>query len=444
MSTFIIRNAQVVNEGRTSAADVLVKDGLIERIAPAIEVEEVVKEVNAVGRYLLPGVIDVHVHFRQPGLTEKATIATESRAAVAGGVTSIMEMPNTKPLTVTLERLEEKFELAKGHSATNYSFYLGATNDNLEELKRADSSRMAGIKVFMGSSTGNMLVDDEQMLERIFGECDNLIATHCEVEDIIQQNLKQAKERWGDEVPFTAHPEIRSVEACYKSAEQAVALARKAGARLHILHLTTEEEIPLFEAGPAGDKLITTEVCPHFLYFSKDDYEEMEGLIKCNPAIKEAWHGQALLQALKDGRIDLVSSDHAPHLLHEKEQPYLSCPSGIPLVQHTLQALLEYVAEGELTIEQVVEKMCHNPALAYGIKDRGFVREGCAADLVLVDLKQPDEVTRENIYYKCGWSPFLGRTFSSSILRTWVNGHLAFENGHFWETDCGERLEFQR
>ncbi|MEX0968614.1 MAG: dihydroorotase [Bacteroidia bacterium] len=445
MGSTLIRNARIVNEGKTQQGDLLIRDGRIEKIADSITApSHQHKIVEAEGLCLLPGVIDNHVHFREPGVTRKANIYSESRAAVAGGVTSFMEMPNTVPNAVTLSLLEEKFALAQQKAFANYSFYLGATNDNLEEIKKADPGQICGIKVFMGSSTGNMLVDDEQTLGKIFSESPMLIATHCETEEIILRNLEQAKKRYGADIPFSAHPEIRSVEACLLSSQKAVELARKNSARLHILHLTTAEEISLFTNKiPLADKKITTEVCVHFLWFDASNYNEMGSKLKCNPAIKEARHREALMAALLENKIDIVCSDHAPHLPDEKNRPYLEAPAGIPLVQHTLPAMLEFVHQKKITLEQVVEKMCHAPAMVYQVAERGFIREGYFADLTLVDPEKPTLVEAKNIYYKCGWSPFEGEIFHGQVLKTWVNGKPVWENGTWGET-AGQRLQFNR
>ncbi|TSA29819.1 MAG: dihydroorotase [Bacteroidetes bacterium] len=454
MKGFLIQNATIVNEGRIFKGNVLVEGDKIVKITsppsppllkergPGGEVHSI-QVIDATGKYLLPGVIDDQVHFREPGLTAKGDLYTESRAAVAGGVTSFMDMPNTNPKTTTLQLLEEKNELAAGKSLANYAFFLGATNDNLEEIRKADSNRVCGVKVFMGASTGNMLVDREETLQGIFAESPLLIAVHSEDEQIIQANIRSYRERYGEEVPVEAHPLIRSAEACYRSSERAVRLAGKYGSRLHILHLSTALEVPLLDRGmPLSEKKVTGEVCVHHLWFNDRDYPRLGARIKWNPAIKSKEDQEALLAGLLDGSIDLVATDHAPHLPEEKARPYFTCPSGGPLIQHSLVAMLELHLQGKIPLESVVQKMSHNVADLYHIEKRGYIREGCQADLVLVDLHIPWEVTRENILYKCGWSPFEGTTFQSSVLSTWVNGHLAYHQGIIDESRKGERLLF--
>lgn len=442
MQDIIIRNARIVNRGRIVEGDVWVRNGRIHRVGQVGGAAA--REIDAQGKVLMPGIIDDQVHFREPGLTHKATIGTEARAAVAGGVTSFMEMPNTRPPAVTQERLEEKYALAARSSLANYSFYMGATNDNLDEVLRTDSKRVCGVKVFMGSSTGNMLVDDEQTLEALFSRCPMLIATHCEDEATIRRNLEAAIARYGEEVPVQMHPEIRSVEGCYLSSSMAVALARKHGTRLHILHISTRDELALFtNEVPLAQKRITAEVCVHHLYFDARDYDRLGNRIKCNPAIKGPEHREALLPALLDDRLDVVATDHAPHTAEEKAQPYLQAPSGLPLVQHALQVMLEFYHRGQITLERIVEKMCHAPATCFRLRDRGFIDEGYWADLVLVDLDRAVEVRPENIYYKCGWSPFEGHTFRGAVEMTLVNGHIAWHDGRFDESRKGMRLEFE-
>ncbi|MBN1199842.1 MAG: dihydroorotase [Bacteroidales bacterium] len=445
MKGFLIQNATIVNEGKIVKGDVFVEGERISGIRhPASGTPgSGIPVIDATGKFLLPGVIDDQVHFRDPGLTAKGDLSTESRAAVAGGVTSFMDMPNTIPQTTTLELLEKKFDLAAGKSLANYSFFFGATNDNLEEVKRLDPRKVCGVKVFMGASTGNMLVNQQTALEGIFSQSPVLIAIHSEDEEIVQANIRDFRERYGEDIPVEAHPLIRSAEACLRSSERAVALARKHGSRLHILHLSTALELPLLDKGmPLREKKITGEVCIHHLWFNDTDYARLGSKIKWNPAIKTREDQQALLAALLDGTIDLVATDHAPHLPEEKSRPYFTCPSGGPLIQHSLAAMLEMHLQGKIPLEVVVQKMAHNPAELYRIHKRGYIREGYFADLVLVDMKSPRTVTPENIFYKCGWSPFEGETFQSSVIATWVNGQLVYQNGKFNETHKGQRLHF--
>ncbi len=442
----LIKNAFVVNEGRTLEANVLLQNGIIEQVT----VEEIIEEhfdeiIDASGKYLLPGVIDDQVHFREPGLTHKANIYTESKAAVAGGITSFMEMPNTVPNALTQELLEDKYTIAANTSLANYSFFMGASNDNLEEVLKTNPTNVCGVKVFMGSSTGNMLVDDREVLEHIFSKCDMLIATHCEDEATIRANMAAYKEKYGEEVPIRCHPEIRSVEACYKSSSLAVELAKKYNTRLHILHISTAKELELFDNTlPLTEKRITSEACIHHMWFSDEQYDEKGTFIKWNPAVKSAADRDAIFNAMLDGRIDVIATDHAPHTKEEKENSYFKAPSGGPLVQHALVAMLEYYQQGKISLEQVVEKMCHAPAQCFQIKNRGYIRPGYAADLVLVDLDSPWEVTKDNVLYKCGWSPFEGTVFRSQVTHTFVNGHLAYCEGSFNETEKGQRLLFDR
>ncbi len=443
MGDLVIRNARIVNRGRIVEGDVWVRRGRIHRVgrvSGAVGAEE----FDAAGKVLMPGIIDDQVHFREPGLTHKATIGTEARAAVAGGVTSFMEMPNTRPPAVTHERLEEKYAIAARTSLANYSFYMGATNDNLEEVLRTDAKKVCGVKVFMGSSTGNMLVDDPGTLEALFARCPMLIATHCEDEATIRRNLEAAIARFGQEVPVQMHPEIRSVEGCYLSSSMAVALARKHGTRLHILHISTRDELELFtNEVPLAQKRITAEVCVHHLYFDARDYDRLGNRIKCNPAIKGPEHREALWPALLDDRLDVVATDHAPHTAGEKAKPYLQAPSGLPLVQHSLQVMLEFCHRGLISLEKIVEKMCHAPAVCFRLRERGFIDEGCWADLVLVDPEREVKVQPDNIRYKCGWSPFEGHTFRGAVELTLVNGHIAWRDGRFDESRKGMRLEFE-
>jgi dihydroorotase len=444
MTATLIKNIQVVNEGQIFTSDVLIKDGLIASIAPVIDnISYNHTEITGTGLHLFPGVIDDQVHFREPGLTQKADIQSEARAAVAGGVTSYMEMPNTIPQSTTQELLEEKYAIGANRSLANYSFFMGGTNDNLEELKKTDKSKVCGIKIFVGSSTGNMLVDDEKTLEAIFTECDNLIAVHSESEPIITRNLEKFKEMFGDSIPFKAHPAIRSIEACFKSTEKLVSLAKKSGTRLHVLHISTAEELALFRNDIALEKKrITAEACVHHLWFDASDYENLGGLIKCNPAIKESRHKAAILKGLLDNTLDILATDHAPHTWAEKQNPYLQCPSGLPLVQHPLLMMLDFYQQGKITLTQIADKMSHSPAVCFKLQERGYIREGYKADLVIVDLNKPNTVSKENIYYKCGWSPIEGHTFTSSIKSTFVNGYLAYHDGKLFEAQMGERLRF--
>lgn len=444
MATTLIKAATIVNEGKIAVSDLLISDGLIERIAPQISTSADA-EINAEGLYLLPGLIDDQVHFREPGLTHKADIWHESRAAVAGGTTSFMEMPNTVPNTLTQQLLQDKYEIAARQSVANYSFYMGAANDNLDEVLRTDARKVCGIKVFMGSSTGNMLVDDEYTLEGIFANSPMLIATHCEDEVTIQQNLAKYQAMHGDNLTTDMHPLIRSAEACYISSSRAVELAKKHGSRLHVLHISTAGEAELFEKDqPLAAKRITAEACVHHLWFSDADYAEKGNLIKWNPAVKTAGDRAGILQAVLDGHIDVIATDHAPHTLAEKSQPYLNAPSGGPLVQHALQALLDMHLEGKVTLEQLVQKTAHNTAICFQIDRRGFIREGYWADLVLVDLDRPYTVGKHNILSKCGWSPFEGHTFKSTITHTFVSGNLVYEQGTLLEKGSGLRLSFNR
>ena len=440
----LITHATIINEGRRFTGSVLLRDEVIEAVYGADDaLPEADRVVDATGLWLVPGVIDDQVHFRDPGLTHKGDIHTESRAAVAGGVTSVMDMPNTKPPATTLELLEAKYRLGAEKSLANYSFLLGATNDNLAELKRVDARRVAGVKLFMGSSTGNMLVDDERALAAIFAETPCLIAAHCEDEATIRRNTTHYRTLLGDDVPVACHPLIRSAEACYRSSAKAVEMAGRYGARLHVFHLSTGREMSLFDPGkPLADKRITAEVCVHHLWFSDEDYARLGSRIKCNPAIKTAADRQALRQAVAEGRIDVVATDHAPHLLAEKEGGALRAASGMPLVQHSLVAMLQLAAQGVFTVEQVVERMCHAPAVLYRIVRRGYIRPGYYADLALVNPHSPWTVSRDNILYKCGWSPFEGATFDAAVQATWVNGRLMYDRGAFDESARGMRLEF--
>ncbi len=444
----LIHQATLINEGKTIEGSVLIEGEKIKKIfydeVPKNVLAMCRQVIDARGLYLLPGVIDDQVHFREPGLTHKGDIETESRAAVAGGVTSFMDMPNTKPQTITMAALEDKFERAAQKSIANYSFYLGATNDNIDELKKADPKKVCGIKVFMGASTGNMLVDNLKSLQRIFAEVGMLIATHCEKEEIIRQNVEIFKKRFGEEIPIKYHPSIRSEEACYQSTAQAVELADKYGSRLHVLHLSTRKELSLFDVRPLEEKRITAEVCVHHLWFSDEDYARFGSRIKWNPAIKTRADREALRAGLKSGKLDIVATDHAPHLPAEKVGGCLQAASGGPLIQHSLQMMLELVNQGVYTHEFVVEKMCHAPATLFKIKDRGYIREGYFADLVLVNPGKSSTVTPPTILYKCGWSPLEGETFSHTIEKTFVNGRLVFDGGTVSREIAGKPLEFNR
>ena len=444
MSSILIKGAHVVNEGKIEVLDVLVQQGRITKIAGQIDATAD-REINADGLHLLPGLIDDQVHFREPGLTHKANIYTESRAAVAGGTTSFMEMPNTVPNTLTQRLLQDKYNIAQDSSLANYSFFMGAANDNLDEVLKTNPRDVCGIKVFMGSSTGNMLVDNQDTLENIFRNAPMLIATHCEDEATIQHNMEEFRRQYGDDLTIAMHPLIRSAEACYISSSKAVELAKKNNTRLHILHISTGRETSLFENNiPLAQKRITAEACVHHLWFSDADYAHKGNFIKWNPAVKTAQDRSMILEAVLDGRIDVIATDHAPHTIAEKEQPYAQSPSGGPLVQHALQALLDMVKAGKLTLEQIVQKTAHNTALCFQIEQRGFIREGYWADLVLVDLNKPYRVTRENVLSKCGWSPFEGHEFSATIEHTLVSGNLAYSNGNIIEVGSGHRLLFDR
>ena len=444
MSSTLIHSATIVNEGKQFVADIFINNGIIETIAPQLE-KRADNTINAEGLHLFPGCIDDQVHFREPGLTHKADIYHESRAAVAGGITSFMEMPNTVPNTLTQALLEEKYQIASNTSLANYSFYMGAGNDNLAEVLRTNPETVCGIKVFMGSSTGNMLVDNEKTLEGIFANAPMLIATHCEDEATIRSNADKFKALFGEDLTPGMHPLIRTAEACYRSSAFAVNLARKHNSRLHILHISSAIETGLFDNTiPLAQKRITAEACIHHLWFSDEDYAEKGNWIKWNPAVKTAADRDAILQAVLNDRIDVIATDHAPHTIDEKLQPYSKAPSGGPLVQHALPAMLELFHAGKISLEKIAEKMAHNPAICFQVHNRGFVREGYYADLVLADLKQSSLVERSKILSKCGWSPFEGKNFSSTITHTFVSGHLAWEKGKLNEQKMGERLIFKR
>ncbi|HKM44571.1 MAG TPA: dihydroorotase [Dysgonamonadaceae bacterium] len=443
----LIRNATIINEGASYKGSVLIKNERIVEIYTDQVPEEISNRsqiIEANNLYLIPGVIDDQVHFREPGLTHKGDIRSESRAAIAGGVTSYMEMPNTNPQTISIDAWKQKTELAHGKSFANYAFYLGATNDNLAELKKADSKNLCGIKIFMGASTGNMLVDDKKALQAIFAEVDMLIATHCEKESIIRENIEKYTKEFGEDIPIKYHPLIRSAEACYESSAEAIELADRYGARLHVLHLSTGQEMRLFDAKPLSKKKITAEVCVHHLWFTDEDYERFGSRIKWNPAVKTERDRHDLRQALLEGKLDVIATDHAPHTLEEKEGGALKAASGGPLVQHSLQMMMQLVSDNIFSKEQVVEKLCHAPAKLFGVKDRGFIREGYFADLVLVDPNKPYTVSSDNILYKCGWSPLERETLSSSINTTILNGKVVFHNGEVMGEPSGQVLEFVR
>ena len=441
----LIQNATIVNENKIFKGDILIENEIITKISSKIKPTKNIEVINAEGKYLIPGFIDDQVHFREPGLTHKANIATESRAAIAGGITTFIEMPNTVPQATTQDLLEDKFKIAAADSYANYSFMFGGTNDNLEELLKTDPKKVAGIKLFLGSSTGNMLVDNEEILEKIFSSTKMIISVHCEDEGTIKKNTAIYKEKYGDDIPLKYHPIIRSEAACYLSSSKAIELAKKTGARLHIFHLSTEKETHLFRNDiPLEEKQITAEVCIHHLWFSDKDYEEKGTHIKWNPAVKTEKDRLGLWKALLDDRIDVLATDHAPHTLDEKNNNYLNAPSGGPLVQHAIIALLEKVKEGVIPIEKAVEKMSHNPAKLFQIEKRGFIKEGYFADIVLIDMNKPQTVSKDNILYKCGWSPFEGTTFSSTITHTFVNGNLIYNNGIFNDDIKGKRVTFNR
>jgi dihydroorotase len=443
MTATVITQATVINEGQRHQQDVLIRDGLIAEIGSDLTAKAD-KVIEAPGQWLLPGMIDDQVHFRDPGLTHKGSIATESKAAVAGGTTTFMDMPNVKPATTSLEALEAKHAHAAQNAWANYSFYLGATNDNIEQVKALDPHAACGVKIFMGASTGNMLVDREVALEQIFTHSPTLITTHCEDTPMIQAQEALYREKYGEDVPMWAHPDIRCREACYKSSSFAVDLARKTGANLHVLHLTTADEMALFEPGPVAGKQITAEACTHHLWFCDEDYERLGTLIKCNPAIKSRADRDAIRQAVRDGRIDIIATDHAPHTWDEKQNRYFQAPAGLPQVQKSLVSLMELVHQGVFDLETVVQKTAHNVAIRYQIANRGFIREGYAADLVLVDPNRPHTDEPEEVLYHCGWSPWSGQRFQSSITATLVNGQLIYNQGEFAPFQPGQRLTFSR
>ncbi len=443
MKNYLIKNAQIVNRGNIEAKDIFIKNGRFVKIENHISTLEKVEEIDASGQYVFPGIIDDQVHFRQPGLTHKADIYSESRAAVAGGVTSFMEMPNTNPATLTQQLLEEKYQIAAKNSPANYSFFMGASNDNLDEVLKTDAKNVCGIKVFMGSSTGNMLVDNPDTLEKLFSSTPMLVATHCEDEEIIKNNTEKWKNLYGSDIAFEEHCNIRSVEACLKSSTLAVNLAKKYGTRLHVLHISTKNELSLFDNKiPLIEKKITAEVCVHHLFFNSNDYEKLGSLIKCNPAIKSVEHQKSLLPALLDNTLDIIATDHAPHTWEEKKNSYFGAPSGLPLVQHSLSVMLDFYHRGQISLEKIVEKMCHAPAECFKIQGRGFIEEGYFADLIFVDIDQQWNVTKSNILYKCAWSPFENQAFRGKVTRTFVNGNIVFENDTVVEGSTGSRLLF--
>lgn len=444
MQRILIKNGTIINRGWQKAGDVLVENGRIAKVGGIIDAQADV-EIDATGKWIIPGIIDDQVHFREPGLTHKAELLTESKAAVAGGVTTYMEMPNTKPAALTQELLQDKYDRAAQVSMANYSFFMGASNDNIEEVLKTDTRTICGIKVFMGSSTGNMLVDNEKTLENIFKNAPMLVATHCEDEGTIRANFEAAKAKYGDDIPVEQHPIIRNVEGCYLSSSMAIDLAKKFDTRLHILHISTKEELDLFTNQiPLKDKRITSEVCVHHLYFNADDYAQYGTGIKCNPAVKGAEHQKALFEALLDDRLDIIATDHAPHTWEEKQNLYTSAPSGVPLVQHSINVMLEFYQAGMISPERIVEKMCHAPAICFDIKERGFLDEGYWADIAVVDPGLQWEVAKDNIEYKCNWSPFEGRIFRGKVTETIVSGILAYQNGSFLVENAGKRVLFDR
>ena len=440
----LLKNAQIVNEGSIYKADLLIEGERIAKIAPSI-IDDTAEMFDLKGKFLLPGLVDDQVHFREPGLTHKGRIYTEARAAVAGGITSFMEMPNTNPQALTQELLEDKYKIGAKDSLANYSFFMGASNENLAEVLKTDPKQVAGVKIFMGSSTGNMLVDDKEVLNSIFSKCKMLIAVHCEDEESIRANSAKMKAEYGEDLPIRFHPVIRNAEACYTSSSMAVTLAKKHDTRLHILHISSAKETELFRNDiPLKEKKITAEACIHHLWFDDSSYEEKGTLIKWNPAVKSLADKEAIWAALLDDRIDIIATDHAPHTLEEKQNTYFKAPSGGPLVQHALVAMLEFYHQGEVSMEWIVNKMCHAPADCFQLKERGFIKEGFYADLVVVDIQKAWTVAKENILYQCAWSPFEGQEFKSSVSQTFVNGNLVYNEGVFDESTRGMRLEFDR
>ncbi len=445
MSETLIKNALIVNEGKKFNSDVLIQNDIIIKISKNIIQRKDFKVIDATNKILIPGVIDDQVHFREPGLTHKATIETESRAAVAGGVTSFIEMPNTLPNTTTIKELERKFEIAEKKSYANFSFMFGGTNDNLEEIKKLDKNKVAALKLFLGSSTGNMLVDNEKILEDIFKNSNLLIAVHSEDEKIIRQNLDSYIKQYGEDIPVDFHPKIRSEESCLKSTKKIIELAKRTGARLHVFHLSTKSETKLFNNKiPLDQKRITSEVCVHHLWFCDEDYVDKKSLIKWNPAIKTKYDREGLWEALNDDRIDVIATDHAPHTIEEKRKKYLNCPSGGPLVQHGLVSMMEHYLNKKISLEKIVQKMCHNPSCLFQIEKRGFIKEGFYADMVLIDVNKKWTVNKANLLYKCNWSPFENVTFKSQVTHTFINGKLAYCNGKLVSKRYGSRLTFNR
>ncbi|WP_420570693.1 dihydroorotase [Kordia sp.] len=444
MHKILLKNAQLVSEVEVKTTDILIEGERIAKIGTNLS-EEADEVIDVAGKHVFPGVIDDQVHFREPGLTHKANIATESRAAIAGGITSFVEMPNTNPQTTTVAKMQEKLDIAKETAYANYSFMFGGTNDNLDEILKVDPTQVAGLKLFLGSSTGNMLVDDAAVLEKIFSSTNMVISVHCEDEATIRKNLAAYKDKFGDDIPIEYHPIIRSEDACYISSSRAIELAKKTGARLHVFHLSTGKETALFDNSiPLEEKKITAEVCVHHLWFSDEDYKKKGTHIKWNPAVKTASDRDQLWEALLDDRIDVIATDHAPHTLEEKSNPYTKAPSGGPLVQHALNAMIQAHKRGKISLEKIAQKMCHNPARLFQVKDRGFVKEGFYADLVVIDLEKSYEVSKDNVLYKCGWSPFEGTTFDSTITHTFVNGNLAYAEGTISEKRHVKQLEFNR
>ena len=444
MKSILIKGGTLINEGSSRVTDLLIKNGRIERIDVQIDASADI-EINAEGKVVMPGIIDDQVHFREPGLTHKANLYTEPKAAVAGGTTSFMEMPNTKPAALTQELLEDKYQIAAKSSLGNFSFFMGASNENIEEVLKTDEKNVCGLKIFMGSSTGNMLVDDETTLKNLFSKVPMLIATHCEDEATIRANAAKAKEQYGEHVPIEMHPIIRNVEGCYKSSSLAIQLAKEYNTRLHILHISTAEELDLFRNDiPLEQKRITSEVCVHHLYFNASQYASLGTQIKCNPAVKDASHQEDLFPALLDNRLDIIATDHAPHTWDEKQATYFNAPSGVPLVQHSLNVMLEFYQKGMISMERIVEKMCHAPAICLQVEERGYLREGYWADVVVLDPDKQWEVNKGNIHYKCNWSPFEGHTFKGQVESTIVSGHLAYHHGQFDESQKGKRLTFAR
>jgi dihydroorotase len=439
----LLKNAKVINEGTVEFKDIKIVNGRIEKIGSNLSAENIAEVIDLDGLFLMPGIIDDQVHFREPGLTNKANIATESKAAVAGGVTSFMEMPNTIPNALTIELLEQKYQIAKESSWANYSFFMGGSNDNYEEIMKTDLTKICGLKLFMGSSTGNMLVDNPSTLEKVFSNFPGLIATHCEDEATVRNRTAHFKELYaGKNLPYDIHALVRNEEACYLSSNMATNLAKKHKTRLHVLHISTADELSLFDNSlPLKDKKITSELCVHHLYFDAEDYKELNTKIKCNPAIKHD-HRDKLLQGLLDNHLDIIATDHAPHTLEEKNQDYWNSPAGLPLVQHSLTIMLDFYDKGKISLEKIVEKMCHAPAECFNIKDRGYIREGYWADLVAFDLS-PKTVTKDSILYKCGWSPLENKTFNASVRKTFISGELIYDEGNFYEKKAGKRLEFK-